>query len=248
MLWRLYQSVNSKHFTLLEALKHFSFILLEMTIFNRTYLLIILSLLQRLHSLENGRSPRVVVRTATEYSDYIHIMLHKHRALLTGNSIQPEHHHQSITNMMADSKQISFMAYIGNTIAGCADLITTTAGSQYYVQNVVVSRECRRCGVASALLDSVEEYVNGEQARFSLENRHLPPEAILELDVDRSNLSAKSLYTKRGFLPRFCWGNLLNHRQKMYRTLKVHQVASENNPSAYGAKLNLESLTFNYGI
>ena len=216
--------------------------------YGRTCLVLILLLLQRLYSLENVRSPRVVVRAATEYSDYIHIMLHKNRALLTGYSIQPEHQHQSITNMMADLNQMSFMAYIGETIVGCTDLITLSAGSHYHVQNVVVSRDCRRRGVASALLDSVGEYVTGEQTRFSRENRHFSADAILELDVDRSNLSARLLYSKSGFLPRFSWGNLLNHRQKMYKTLKIDQVAAENSQSSSKEKIKLKSLTFNYGI
>lgn len=219
-----------------------------MTSYHYFALTLMISLIEKLHSFEIIRTSPVVVRTATSYSDYIDIICHKNRALVRGHSIRPDHQHHSITNMMADSNQKHFMAFVGNIVVGCTDLITLSAGELYHVQNVVVSRDYRRCGVATALLDSVGEYVASEKSRLIHEKKCWHREAILELDVDRSNLSAKALYIKNGYFPRFSWGNLLNHRQKMYKLLKVNQVASQSTPISFEAQINTENSFLNYGI
>lgn len=85
-----------------------------------------------------------------------------------------------------------------------------------------------RCGVASSILRAVADYV-------ALENYKLPETnecnklqyVILELDVDRSNEKARSLYIKNGYSPKFSWRNLANHRQRMSKEIQVRPARSE---------------------
>ena len=85
-----------------------------------------------------------------------------------------------------------------------------------------------RLGIATTLLEAVGDYVTLEKRKLLVERKCSFTSATLELDVDRSNPSAQSLYFKNGYLTRFSWGNLLNHRQKMYKMVKVESIAEDS--------------------
>ena len=74
-------------------------------------------------------------------------------------------------------------------------------------------------------------------------------QTVLELDVDRSNLIAKSLYVKCGYSPKFSWINLLNHRQRMYKVVGSEQIEKVVlNRDIYTPKLELNWIIASSGI
>ena len=46
--------------------------------------------------------------------------------------------------MIGDANTRNYMAYTGDKLVGCADLITVDEGKHYHIQNVVVHPENRR--------------------------------------------------------------------------------------------------------
>ena len=101
-----------------------------------------------------------------------------------------------------------------------------------------------RCGVASSLLSAASDYV-AQEKEGQLNSQ---TQTVLELDVDRSNLIARSLYAKSGYFPKFSWINLLNHRQRMYKIIGSEQVESVPNRDTYTSKLQLNWIFASNGI
>ena len=86
-----------------------------------------------------------------------------------------------------------------------------------------------RCGVASSLLRAINDYVVLENYKLAEKNEsNMLEHVILDLDVDRSNANARSLYVKNGYSPKFSWRNLANHRQRMSKEIQVRPVRSES--------------------
>jgi ribosomal protein S18 acetylase RimI-like enzyme len=98
-------------------------------------------------------------------------------------------------------------------------------GYRFSLQNMIVSNEFRRFGVASKLLAAVEDYVTSDRLQQRLEYGHFSL-SILELDVDRNNPPAINLYNKCGFLPKFSFSNLLNHRLKLFKIVQLRASTS----------------------
>jgi ribosomal protein S18 acetylase RimI-like enzyme len=98
-------------------------------------------------------------------------------------------------------------------------------GYRFSLQNMIVSSEFRRRGVASKLLSAVEDFITNENKASLLPRLEYGHTSIsmLELDVDRNNPPAINLYNKCGFLPTFSFSNLLNHRQKMFKIVQLRQ-------------------------
>ena len=106
--------------------------------------ILIFSLIQRIYSFDAIRLLPVRVKIAVEYNDYFEIVTHKHRSMMTGLFVSPDHHHGSICRMMENIDHKHFMAYKGDTVVGCADLVTIDLGNYYHIQNVVVNNSFRR--------------------------------------------------------------------------------------------------------
>jgi hypothetical protein len=81
--------------------------------------------------------------------------------------------------------------------------------------------QIHRCGVASTILREVVNHVSLEKISLLGQKKCSQSDPILELDVDRSNSRAKALYMKDGYCPKFSWCNLLNHRQRMFKIVKM---------------------------
>ena len=85
-----------------------------------------------------------------------------------------------------------------------------------------------RCGVASSLLRAMTDYVILENNKLAEKNESdMLQHVTLDLDVDRSNANARSLYVKSGYSPKFSWRNLANHRQRMSKEIQIRSVRSE---------------------
>ena len=106
-----------------------------------------------------------------------------------------------------------------------------------------------RLGIATTLLSAVGDYVISEKSKLIQEKKCFFNDARLELDVDRSNRAAKALYFKNGYLPRFCWGNTFNHRQKMFKMFTVpglvKQEITTTSPQDYNWDYQQLRLGFN---
>jgi hypothetical protein len=85
-----------------------------------------------------------------------------------------------------------------------------------------------RCGIASSILCAIADHVALENYKLTetKEGNNLQY-VMLDLDVDRSNEKARSLYIKNGYIPKFSWRNLANHRQRMSREIQVRPARSE---------------------
>ena len=90
--------------------------------------------------------PAINVRPAATYADFFDIIAHKHQAhaLLAGYSNIDDYYHSRIERMLMDTTTRSFMAFKGEILVGCADLLTRNVGTSYHVQNVIVDRDHRR--------------------------------------------------------------------------------------------------------
>lgn len=86
----------------------------------------------------------VKVRTAVSYVDYLSIIAHKHQTLKTGQHRSPDFYRSSIERRMMDLTEKHFMAFKGDILVGCADLLTIDIGNHYHVQNVIVGCDHRR--------------------------------------------------------------------------------------------------------
>ena len=115
-----------------------------MSAYHQLFLILVLLLVQGIHTLNVVRNPSIDVRVAAVYSDYLDIITHKHKALRTGISVKADQYHHSIGAMMANTKQKHFMAFSADQLVGCADLVTLDTGNHYHVQNVVVNKDFRR--------------------------------------------------------------------------------------------------------
>lgn len=101
-------------------------------------------------------------------------------------------------------------------------------GYRFSLQNMIVSNEFRRCGVASKLLKGVEDFIKSDRSELLQQRREYGHMSLsmLELDVDRNNPPAINLYNKCGFLPEFSFSNLLNHRQRMFKIVQLQAPTS----------------------
>jgi hypothetical protein len=90
--------------------------------------------------------PAITVRAAATYADFFDIIAHKHHAhaLLSGYSNIDNYYHSRIERMLMDTTIKSFMAFKGEDLVGCADLLTRKTGTYYHVQNVIVDPDHRR--------------------------------------------------------------------------------------------------------
>ena len=88
--------------------------------------------------------PAINVRAAATYVDFFDIIAHKHHALLAGYSNIEDYYHSRIERMLMDTTTKSFMAFKGESLVGCADLLTKNVGTYYHIQNVIVDRDHRR--------------------------------------------------------------------------------------------------------
>ena len=87
--------------------------------------------------------------------------------------------------------------------------------------------------MASAILREVVNHVRLEKSSLLMQRKCFQPDAILELDVDRSNSRAKALYVKDGYNPKFTWCNFLNHRQRMYKMVTIQPSTPDIRNSGY---------------
>ena len=84
------------------------------------------------------------MRAATSYLDYFNIISLKQDVVPTGCPNTPDYYRSSIIRMIGDANTRNYMAYTGDKLVGCADLITVDEGKHYHIQNVVVHPENRR--------------------------------------------------------------------------------------------------------
>ena len=86
----------------------------------------------------------ISVRTAVTTFDFFDVNVHRHQALLSAYSSVPNYYSRNIERMMSDSELKIFMAYKGDVLVGCADLLSIDIGNHYHIQNVIVASDHRR--------------------------------------------------------------------------------------------------------
>ena len=105
----------------------------------------LLSLLAcRISASQFARPSQVTVRAATSYLDYFNIISLKHEVVPAGCPPNYDYFRSSIIRMVDDPLNRNYMAYRGDKLVGCADLITVDVGKHYHIQNVVVHPTNRR--------------------------------------------------------------------------------------------------------
>ena len=97
--------------------------------------------------------------------------------------------------------------------------------------------------MASSILREVVNHVTVEKISLLKQNRCSQSDPILELDVDRSNFRAKALYIKDNYCPKFTWCNLLNHRQRMFKVIKIQPSIPDICNSGYSS-ISQETWTY----
>jgi ribosomal protein S18 acetylase RimI-like enzyme len=166
------------------------------------------------------------VRLAHTPSDHFRIETHIFRVLKTDTSnarFTNASHGKRVKQVKAGT--VSFMCETKDgCLIGSIQMIIHN-GHRFSLQNMIVSSEFRRRGVASKLLSAVEDFITSDHKELLLQRLEYGQTSIsmLELDVDRNNPPAINLYNKCGFLPTFSFSNLLNHRQKMFKIVQLRQ-------------------------
>lgn len=162
------------------------------------------------------------VKVAQTKADHLEIISHISRNFKNGTEYRLAY--QTPIEKKIRANTVSFMALNDDVLVGSIQLMKND-GFLFSLQNMIVSRDSRRCGVASSLLAAVEAFISNNSTDLLLQRSEHRNSSIvmLELDVDRSNPPAICLYNKCGFLPKFSAGNLFNHRQKMFKIVQMQQ-------------------------
>lgn len=135
-----------KHISILNRLSichKFNFSTM-MLIFIGTSLIYVFFLTNRLKFVDSVKTSPINVRLAATSFDFFDVNVHKHQALLSAYSSVPDYYRRNIERMMSDPELKTFMAYKGDVLVGCADLISIDVGNHYHIQNVIVASDHRR--------------------------------------------------------------------------------------------------------
>jgi hypothetical protein len=104
----------------------------------------ILFLINRLKFVDSVKTSPINVRIASTFFDFLDVKVHKHQALSTAHSSVPNYYDRNIERLMSDPEIKIFMAYKGDVLVGCADLLSVDIGNRYHIQNVIVASNHRR--------------------------------------------------------------------------------------------------------
>jgi hypothetical protein len=115
-----------------------------MILFIGTSLIYIFFLTNRLKFVDSTKTSPIRIRIAATSLDFFDVNVHKHQALLSAYSSVPDYYRRNIERMMLDPELKIFMAFKGDILVGCADLLSIDVGNHYHIQNVIVASDHRR--------------------------------------------------------------------------------------------------------